>query len=128
MKHNYVKSFFILSCILTFIIMLIANDTDELIFRIKEGIKSGKIAYTLTDPEEIKALLGEPSKQREDKDGGMQILGYEYPDRHRGRQKTRPQNERRPEKDRSILGIGQHLPCEVRLERSDKIPEFHYSR
>ncbi len=80
MKHNHAKSFFILSCILTFIIILKANDNEELISRIKEGIKSGKIAYKLSTPEEIKSLLGEPMKQQEDKDGGMQMLGYEYPD------------------------------------------------
>jgi serine protease AprX len=80
MKNNHIKSFFILFCIFCLFIPLKSNDTEDLILKIKEGIKSGKIAYKLTEPEEIKALLGEPLKQQEGKDGGMQMLGYEYPD------------------------------------------------
>jgi subtilisin family serine protease len=80
MKPNHFKSFCILSSILALIILLKANETEELIVRIKEGIKSGKIAYRLTTPEEMISLLGKPTKQQEDKEGGMQMLGYEYPD------------------------------------------------
>ncbi len=80
MKQNPIKSFFILCCILCLIILLKADDGQELITKIKKGIKSGEIAYKLTTPEEMKSLLGEPLKQQEDKEGGMQMLGYEYPD------------------------------------------------
>jgi serine protease AprX len=80
MKHNQVNKFFLLICILSFMPSLQAIDTSELIFKIKEGIKSGRIAYKLTEPEEIKALLGIPQKEEEKRDGGMQILEFTYPD------------------------------------------------
>jgi hypothetical protein len=57
-----------------------ASSIQDLWTKIQNGLRSGLIAYKLTDPEEIKALLGEPSKQQEGQDGGMQMLGYEYPD------------------------------------------------
>ncbi len=56
------------------------HDKEKLITIIKDALKSGKIAFKLTEPEEIKALLGEPLKKTEANDGGMQMLGYEYPD------------------------------------------------
>ncbi len=80
MKQNPIKSFCILCCILSLIILLKADNGQELINKIKEGIKSGEIAYKLTTPEEIRALLGEPLEQQEDREGGIQMLGYEYPD------------------------------------------------
>ena len=74
------KNIFILFCILCLIIQLNADDTEELFQRIKKGIESGKIAYKLTTPEEMISILGNPTKRKEDKDGGMQMLGFEYPD------------------------------------------------
>jgi subtilisin family serine protease len=80
MKHNHVKRFFILSCIFCLIVFLKADDGQDLITKIKEGIKSGEIAYKLTTPEDMISFLGEPTKQLEDKEGGMQMLGFAYPD------------------------------------------------
>jgi hypothetical protein len=80
MKHNHVKRFFILSCIFCLIVFLKADDGQDLIAKIKEGIKSGEIAYKLTTPEDMISFLGEPTKQLEDKEGGMQMLGFAYPD------------------------------------------------
>jgi hypothetical protein len=80
MKHSQVHSVFALSCLLIFSIFLNTYEKQELISKIKQGIISGKISYKLTTPEEMKIYLGEPAKQHEDKDGGMQMLGLEYPD------------------------------------------------
>jgi hypothetical protein len=80
MKHIQVKIFLVLFCIFSFMVSLKANVNQDLISKIKEGIKSGRIAYKLTTPEEITVFLGEPSKRQEGKDGGMQMLGFEYPD------------------------------------------------
>jgi serine protease AprX len=80
MNRNNAKINFILLGILCLLIPLKGQDSDDLIVKIKEGLKSGKIAYKLTEPEEIKAMLGEPLKQNEGKDGGMLMLGYEYQD------------------------------------------------
>lgn len=80
MKHHHSKSFVILCCIFILMILLHADDGQELIERIKEEVKSGKIAYKLTTPEEMISLLGEPLKRQEGKDGGMQMMGFEYPD------------------------------------------------
>lgn len=55
-------------------------DQHNLLARIKEGIRSEKIAFMLTEPDEIKAMLGEPKKETERKSGGMQILDWEYQD------------------------------------------------
>lgn len=80
MKRNCVKSFLILSSIFSFFISAVANHPEELIIKIKEGIKSGSIAYKLSTPEEIESLLGKPLKLHEGKDGGMDMLGFEYTD------------------------------------------------
>jgi serine protease AprX len=80
LTHNRIKSILIILCILSLTTSFKAIDSEELISRIKEGIKSGKIAYKLTTPEEMISFLGEPTKQQEDKEGGMQMLGFEYPD------------------------------------------------
>jgi hypothetical protein len=44
-----------------------------------EAVKSGKIAYKLTEPNEIKAWLGEPQKEEWDNDGAMRWLIMRYP-------------------------------------------------
>jgi len=80
MKYNHLKSFVILCGILSLMISLNANERQKLIERIKEEIKSGKIAYRLTEPEEIKALLGNPQDEQERKSGGQQVLEFTYPD------------------------------------------------
>lgn len=80
MNHNHAKFFSVLFSITCLLIPLRGKQAEDLILKIKEGLKSGTIAYKLTEPEEIRALLGEPSKQQEGKSGGMLTLGYEYPD------------------------------------------------
>jgi hypothetical protein len=80
MKHNTAGILATILCaIFSFSSVKIADYTD-LIDKIKKGLKSGEIAYKLSTPEEIKALLGEPSKLQEGKSGGMDTLGFEYPD------------------------------------------------
>ena len=46
---------------------------------IHQAIKSGKIAYKLTDPNEIKAILGEPQNQKTRRSGGMLLLKMYFP-------------------------------------------------
>lgn len=80
MKQICIRIFLVLSCIFILINVAQSGENEEPITKIKDAIKSGKIAYKLTEPEDIKTLLGEPLRQTEAKDGGMQMLGYEYPD------------------------------------------------
>jgi len=80
MKHNIARLFITVLCAVFLISFIKISNNDDLIAKIKNGLKSGKIAYKLTEPDEIRALIGEPLKQQERKDGGMQMLGYEYPD------------------------------------------------
>lgn len=47
--------------------------------KIKNGLASGEIAYRLTEPAEIKSLLGAPQAEKEARDGGMLVLEYTYP-------------------------------------------------
>lgn len=48
--------------------------------KIEEAARLGAIAYRLTEPGEIESLLGRPSSVREGKDGGYDLLFWEYPD------------------------------------------------
>lgn len=80
MKQSGIKISLILSCLFTLAILAQGGKNVELISKIRDAIKSGEIAYKLTEPEEVKTLLGEPLKKTEAKDGGVQMLGYEYPD------------------------------------------------
>ena len=80
MKYDHLKSFVILCCVFSLMISLNADERQKLIERIKEEIKSGRIAYKLTEPEEIMAMLGAPQKEEERRSGGMQILEFAYPD------------------------------------------------
>ena len=43
------------------------------------AVADGKLAWCLTEPEELKALLGEPTQQSTDRDGGMEVLTLRYP-------------------------------------------------
>ena len=80
MKHNNSRLFISVLCAVFLISSFKNGNNDDLITKIKNGLKSGTIAYKLTTPEEMKSLLGEPTKLHEDKEGGMQMLGLEYPD------------------------------------------------
>jgi serine protease AprX len=80
MKVKCFRFFLTVLCSIFFINSAGASSIQDLFTKIQDGLRSGIIAYRLTEPEEVKALLGEPSQQQEGKDGGMQMLGYEYPD------------------------------------------------
>ncbi len=57
-----------------------SNSNSELEFKLKNAAESGKIQYKLTEPDEIKELLGKPQKESVKRDGGLDILEYVYPD------------------------------------------------
>lgn len=80
MKSNLGKFILAVLCAVFLISSINSNNDEDLLNRIKIGIKSGKIAYKLTEPEEIKSLLGNPQEESERKSGGMQILELKYPD------------------------------------------------
>ena len=65
MKNNLVKS--ILNCLIILFLFIYAKGENRsaLLTKIKNGIDSGRIAYKLTEPEEIKTLLGAPQKENE---------------------------------------------------------------
>lgn len=46
---------------------------------IHQAVKSGKIAKNLTDPNEIKAILGEPQREKVRDGGGMLLLDMSFP-------------------------------------------------
>ena len=48
--------------------------------KLRKAVESGKIAYKLTGPNEIKAILGEPQIEEEKDGGGMIGLDITYPD------------------------------------------------
>ena len=52
----------------------------ELINILQSAVKSGDIRYKLTEPEEIKVLLGNPQQESTRKSGGFDILEISYPD------------------------------------------------
>ncbi len=45
-----------------------------------DAAEEGKLAYKLTEPEEVKAMLGDALNERTEKDGGMEVLFIQYPD------------------------------------------------
>ena len=80
MKSNLGKFILAILCAVFLISSMKSKNNEDLLTRIKNGIKSGKIAYKLTEPDELKALLGAPQKELERKSGGMQILEFKYSD------------------------------------------------
>ena len=80
MKTNIGKFILAILCAVLFIGFIKSDYSEDFLSRLKKRIKSGEIAYKLTEPEEIKSLLGIPQKEAERKSGGMQILEWEYPD------------------------------------------------
>ncbi len=48
--------------------------------KLMEAVESGEVAEDLTDPDEIKAILGEPQSQKIRRSGGMDLLDMSYPD------------------------------------------------
>jgi subtilisin family serine protease len=55
------------------------DQKTDLIIKLQDAVKSGDIRYKLTEPKEIKVLLGNPQQERTRKDGGMDILEISYP-------------------------------------------------
>ena len=47
---------------------------------VRSAAAEGKLAYKLTTPKELKALLGKPQKEKEKDGGGMIMLYMSYPD------------------------------------------------
>ena len=80
MKNKLVKSIFYFFIILFLVIHAEGKNKSDLLKKIKNGIDSGRIAYKLTEPEEIKTLLGAPQKENERKSGGSLVLELKYPD------------------------------------------------
>jgi serine protease AprX len=52
---------------------------QDLEARINKGLSSGEITYRLTEPADMKSLLGPPQAEKESRDGGMLILECTYP-------------------------------------------------
>ena len=52
---------------------------NELAEKIKQGIHAGKIAYRLTEPEEVIDILGQPDADATRKEGGMLVKELRYP-------------------------------------------------
>lgn len=80
MKNNLVKSILNFFIILFLVIYAEGKNKSDLLTKIKNGIDTGRIAYKLTEPEEVKTLLGAPQTETERKSGGMLVLELEYPD------------------------------------------------
>lgn len=78
-KNSLVKSILNFFIILFLVIYAEGENKSDLLKKIKNGIDSGRIAYKLTEPEEIKTLLGAPQKETERKSGGMLMLELKYP-------------------------------------------------
>ncbi|MHC4478047.1 MAG: S8 family serine peptidase [Planctomycetota bacterium] len=55
------------------------GQNNERLNELMEAVKSGKIAKNLTDPNEIKAILGEPESQERKGSGGMLLLNMYFP-------------------------------------------------
>lgn len=51
---------------------------QESLNKLTEKINTGEIIYKLTEPDEIKEVLGEPQSQNTRQDGGMLVLEYTY--------------------------------------------------
>ena len=49
---------------------------------VRQAAEEGKLAYRLTTPDELKALLGPADNETVRNDGGMEILELKYPDIH----------------------------------------------
>ena len=80
MKAQLAKFVLVVLCVILLVDPVKSSDQDDVISKIKEGIKIEKIAYKLTEPADIRALLGAPKKETERKNGGMQVLEWDYTD------------------------------------------------
>ncbi len=57
----------------------LAAQDETAIARLKKGVADRTITYKLTEPEEIKALLGQPQAEKQAPEGGMITLEMKYP-------------------------------------------------
>ncbi len=56
-----------------------ASPSTNIVQMARSAVKSGELVFRLTTPEELKALLGAPEKERNEKEGDGKILILEYP-------------------------------------------------
>ncbi len=54
------------------------QSTPSLEEKARQAASEGKIAYRLTTPEEVKAVLGPPASEKKEQDGGMEMLTAQY--------------------------------------------------
>ena len=57
------------------------SDSD-IVQVVQAAARDGKLAWMLTEPQEVEDLLGPPPSQQSRDDGGMNVLLYEYPGVH----------------------------------------------
>lgn len=57
-----------------------SEGAGDLAERLTKAVEAGRIAYKLTSPDELIAILGEPQSRREEADGGMCGLDLDYPE------------------------------------------------
>jgi len=55
------------------------DDNTKVIEKVRSAAREGELAFRLTSPEELKALLGTPKKEHTQKDGNSNVLLIEYP-------------------------------------------------
>jgi hypothetical protein len=56
-----------------------SGQNQDRLNKLMEAVESGKIVYKLTDPNEIKAILGEPQTEKRQRSGGMVLLYMYFP-------------------------------------------------
>ncbi len=56
------------------------SQTRSVVEKAREAAAEGKLAYKLTTPEQMKALLGLPTGEQTEQDGGMELLNVRYTD------------------------------------------------
>lgn len=80
MKNHFFKYLIIILIPISNSSILNAQENQKLLSeKLEDGIKSGKIAYNLTDADEIKAYFGNPATEKDTPDGGMIIKKLFYP-------------------------------------------------
>jgi len=71
-------------CLLVFLILSLTQQNISVaqsknqISKLRQNVKSGKITYKLSEPKEIKSILGEPESEQTKNDGGMVLLEMTY--------------------------------------------------
>jgi len=55
-----------------------SQSTASLEEKARQAAAEGKIAYKLTTPEELNAVLGPPASEKKEQDGGMEMLTLQY--------------------------------------------------